>query len=134
MVKEKKEIERTKKLSILEGCFSVLQNGFGTSHLTPYALAIGKGNPYTTTFIGLMSSLPSVLGNIAQLFTHSLMKKYSRKKILSSFIFLQAMMWAGIIFAGTGLLFLHLSSTFSLTILLVFYSFFLRILLFYDLA
>lgn len=122
MVSEKKKIEKTKKLSIAEGCFSVLQNGFGTNHLTPYALAIGKGNPYTNTFVGLMSSLPSVLGNVAQLFTHGLMKKYSRKKIISLSVFLQAIMWVGIIFAGAGLLFLHLNSTISLTVLLVSYS------------
>lgn len=122
MASEKKEIERTKKLSIVEGSFSVLQGGFGTSHIVPYALAIGKGNPYTTTFIGILSSLPSVLGNIAQLFSHGLMKKHSRKNIISLFIFLQSLMWIGIIFAGTALLFLHLSSTISLTILLLSYS------------
>lgn len=122
MVNKKKEIERTKKLSVVEGSFSVLQTGFGTNHLTPYAIALGGSNPHLNTFIGLISSLPSVLGNAAQLTTHRLMKRYSRKNIISLFAFLQALMWIGIISAGTALLFLSISSTISLTILLVSYS------------
>jgi MFS family permease len=122
MKNEKKEIERTKNLSIVEGSFSVLQNGFGTNNIVPYALAIGKNNPHLNAFIGFLSSFPSLLGNLSQIFTYKLLEKYSRKQVVSFFVFLQAMMWIGIIFSGAILLWLHVSSTISLTMLVVFYS------------
>ena len=121
-VSEQKEIERTKKISITEGNFSSLQTGCGTNNIIPYALILGQGNPQLNNFLGLLTSLPSLLGNLSQLFTYKLMEKYSRKKIISFFVLLQALMWIGIIATGTFFLFLQLNSTISLSLLVLFYS------------
>ena len=77
---EHKEIERTKKLSIIEGNFSVLQTGFGTNNIVPYAIALGGNNPHLNTFVGFLSSFPSLLGNVSQIFTYKLLEKYFQIK------------------------------------------------------
>jgi len=119
---EHKEIERTKRLSIIEGNFSVLQTSFGTNNIVPYAIAIGGNNPHLNTFVGFLSSFPSLLGNISQIFTYKLLERYSRKQIVSLFVFLQSIMWIGIILSGALLLHLQVSSTISLSMLVFFYS------------
>lgn len=51
-------------------------DGAGSRYITPYALAIGANN----TQIGLLTSIPSLLGNLSQLFTSKIIEKTSRKK------------------------------------------------------
>ncbi len=88
--------EKSKKLSIIEGSFANLSEGFGTGYVTPYALAIGANN----MIIGLLSSLPSLMGNLSQMFTFKLIEKYPRKKIVSVGALLQAIMWLLMLLAG----------------------------------
>jgi len=57
--------EKTKKMSIREGIASSVMDGSGGRYITPYALAIGASNAQ----IGLLTSIPSLLGNLSQLFT-----------------------------------------------------------------
>ncbi len=120
---EERELARTRKLSIKEGNFSVLQDGCGVRHVVPYALILGQGNPYLNNFIGLLTSLPSLLGNISQLFTYKLMEKYPRKKIVAFFVLMQALTWLGLILTGALFLHLQLNSTITLSLLVFFYSF-----------
>lgn len=91
--KELKLIEKTKKISTKEGCSYSFMEGFGLRYITPFAVAIGSNN----TQIGLLNSLPSLLGNFSQLFTLKAMDKYSRKKIVFWGVFLQAIMWLAMI-------------------------------------
>ena len=95
-----------------------MNEGFGMRYITPYALALGA----TNVFIGFLSSVPSLIGNFSQLFTHKAMLKYSRKKIAFFGALFQAIMWLFVI--GVGFLFfvLHTNSFISPLLLVVVYS------------
>jgi len=94
--KEQRLVDKTKKLSIREGSAYSVMDGFGFRYVTPYALSVGANN----TQIGLLSSLPGLFGTLSQLLTFHFMKKFSRKKIISVGVFLQAFMWLVLIAAG----------------------------------
>lgn len=114
--------EKTKKLSIKEGSAWAVQDGTGIRYITPYALAIGQGNPHINIFIGFLSSIPGLIATFSQLFTSRLMEKFSRKKIISTAVFFQAMMWLSIIFVGILFFILHTDSNISLALLITFYT------------
>lgn len=94
---EIKLIEKTKKISTKEAAAYSVMDGFGMRYVSPYALAVGASN----TQIGLLSSLPSLFGNLSQLLTFRAMKIWSRKKIVFISVFLQALMWLFLIAAGS---------------------------------
>lgn len=96
-IEEYKLIEQTKKISTKEAAAYSLMDGFGFRYISPYALAVGA----TNTQIGLLSSLPSLFGNLSQLLTYKAMKIWSRKKIVFIAVLLQALMWLAIIAAGS---------------------------------
>lgn len=92
-----KKIEGAKKISVKDaGAYSIM-DGFGLRYITPYALAVGANNAQ----VGLISSLPALIGNLSQLFTIKAMKKWSRKKIVFLSNLLQAIMWLILIVAGS---------------------------------
>ena len=99
------------------GIYSV-SDGFGFRNVSPYALALGAGN----TAIGLLSSLPSLIGNFSQLFTARLMRKYSRKQIVVVSVFLQAFMWLALLVPGLFYFIFHFSSGVSSSSLVVIYT------------
>lgn len=88
-----------RRLSIKEGSAYSFMDGFGLRYITPYALALGATNQH----IGFLTSIPSFLGNISQLATHTLMERTSRKRIVALGVFLQAFMW--LVLLGLGWLF-----------------------------
>jgi MFS family permease len=90
-------INETKKISVKEaGAYSVM-DGFGLKYITPYALAVGASN----TQIGIISSLPSLLGNLSQLLTLKVMKFWTRKKIVFFAVLLQSLMWLALLAVGS---------------------------------
>jgi MFS family permease len=93
---EQELIEKAKKTSIKEACAWSVMDGFGLRYITPYALAVGANNFY----IGLLNSLPSLLGNFSQIYTLQAMKKISRKIIVFRAVLLQAIMWLVLLSAG----------------------------------
>lgn len=112
--------EKTKRLSIIESGFYGVHEGVGIKYIAPFALAIGKNNPYVTTFIAILHSLPYLVGNLSELFTNKIINKYKRKNILAFFVILQSITWFGIL--ASGLLFFNgLNSNFSLILLVIFY-------------
>ena len=113
---------KTKKLSILEASFFSVHDGLGIRYITPFALAIGKNNSHINLFVGLLSSLPSLIGNLSQLYTTNLIKKYKRKKILFTGTIIQAFLWFGVIFSGSLFFLFKASSTLSLIFLTTFYT------------
>ncbi|MEK6872610.1 MAG: MFS transporter [Nanoarchaeota archaeon] len=114
--------EKTKKLSIIEASFFSVHDGLGIRCITPFALAIGKNNPHINTFVGLLSSLPSLIGNLSQIYTTKLMERYKRKKILFIGIIIQSLLWFGVIFSGTLFFLFKLNSFLSLIFLTIFYT------------
>jgi len=116
---ELKEI--TKKISIKEGIVANFMDGAGSRYITPYALAIGANN----TQIGLLTSIPSLLGNLSQLFTSKIIEKTSRKKIIVTGVLLQALMWIPMLVAGYLFFYKGLNEGASANFLILFYTLFI---------
>jgi len=116
--KEEKLKEKAKDISIKEGNAYSVMDGFGQRYITPFAVALQASN----FLIGLITTLPSLIGSFAQLSTTYLMKKYSRKKISVFFTFFQASLWIPLI--AIGLLFTHgtISEKTAPLLLLIIYS------------
>src|SRR3989344_9571102 len=80
--------EHALKTSIKDGIASNV-TAVGDSYITPFALALNA----QPIHIGILSSLSGLLYQISQLFGSKLMERYSRKKIVLFFVFLQAITW-----------------------------------------
>lgn len=115
---EEKLKEKTKKLSIKEGIAYSFMDGAGLKYITPYALAIGANNMQ----IGFLTSIPSLLGNFSQLCTSKLMKKFSRKQIITTGVFLQALMWLPILILGYLFFYKNFNHGFSATLFILFFT------------
>lgn len=80
--------KKTLRYSFLDGLFASGMLGFTQDYLTPFMLFLGG----TARHVGFLSALPNLFASIAQLkspdFVHSMR---SRKKIINSFVFLQAL-------------------------------------------
>lgn len=121
MVSAKEEqvlIEKTKKLSVKEACGYSFMDGFGLRYVTPYALAVGANNSQ----IGLLSSVPGLLGNLFQLVTLKLMRYFSRKKIIFASVLAQAIMWLVLILAGIPFFMYGIKTSFSPNAVIVVYT------------
>jgi MFS family permease len=68
-------------------------SGLTDSYITPYALTLKANNVQ----IGLLSSIPSLLAPISQVFGSRLMERYSRKRIMVISVALNALMWLPIL-------------------------------------
>jgi len=93
-VKDKEQKQATMKHSIKEGAIASVGSGVGDAYIIPYALALNANNLQ----IGLLKSFSSLLPPISQLYGSKLMEKKSRKKIIVTYVALQAFMWLPIIF------------------------------------
>lgn len=111
-------IEKTKKLSIKEASAYSFMDGFGLRYVGPYALAVGANN----TQMGLLSSLPGLIGNLSQLFTIKAMRRWTRKKIIFSGVLLQAIMWLFLIGAGIPFFIYGIKNDFSPNAVIIIYT------------
>lgn len=85
----KSEIEKTKRYSIKDGTAWSVMYGFGEQYVVPFALKIGA----TASQIGILNSVPAFIGALFQLLGAKLTDKYQdRKKVVSLFVFLQALL------------------------------------------
>ena len=96
MVRKKEDSPRIKSLkknarrrSIKEGIFAAAKSSFGDYYISPFAIAINTSN----SLVALLSSISGLLGPLTQTFSSRLMEKHSRKKILLSSVFFEALMW-----------------------------------------
>lgn len=117
-ISEKKLKEKTKKISVREAAVSSVMDGAGSKYITPYALAIGANNAQ----IGLLTSIPSLLGNLSQLFTSRLLERCSRKKIIVTGVLLQALMWIPIILVGYLSFYQKIIINFAPKLIILFYT------------
>lgn len=110
--------EKARNISIKEGSSYCLSDGFGIRNITPYAIAMGSSN----FVIGLLSSLPGLIGNFFQIFSSRLMEKYSRKKIVFWSVFIQAILWLLVILPGIFYFLFNDHSNLSPVLLVVIYT------------
>lgn len=120
---EDKIKEKSLRISIQEGCANAVSEGFGHRYITPYALALGASN----AIIGLLVTLPSLIGSFSQLFSYNLLKVTTRKKAIIAAVTTQAIMWLPLMTLGIILMILHtngqaasISANLSFPLLLVF--------------
>jgi len=93
-------------------------DGFGLRYITPYALALGSNNFH----IGLLNSIPSLLGNLSQLLTLKFMDKWSRKKITFIGVLLQSIMWLFLIALGSIYFIFKNTSQLTPNLLIIIYT------------
>jgi MFS family permease len=115
---EEKLKEEARKISIKEGSAYSVMDGFGLRYITPYALALGANN----TQIGLLSSIPNLLGSFFQLHTIKVMKIATRKRIVFLGVLLQALMWLALIGIGALYFIFHINSQTAPDLLIIIYS------------
>jgi len=109
--------EKALNVSIKEGSATNISSSVGDSYVIPFALALNA----SSTQVGILSSFSTFLYQLSQLFGVKMMEKYSRKKIVLYFVFLQALTWlfvAGIAIAVWKNLFVNC----SIWLLIIFYS------------
>jgi MFS family permease len=92
-VKIKDKIRSSLRFSFMDGCFAAVMLGFGDTFVAPYAIALRA----TNFQVGLLSSLPGLVSSIFQLKIADWTEKTGRKKMMTSWVFAQASMWALII-------------------------------------
>lgn len=109
---------KSRKLSVKEGSIYGLMDGFGSKYITPFAVEIGA----TNSQIGLLASLPGMLGNLSQLASTRLMEKTSRKKIVTFGVFGQAFMWLPLILVAWAYFAWGISTTSAAISLIVIYT------------
>ncbi|MCK5449472.1 MFS transporter [Candidatus Pacearchaeota archaeon] len=91
-----KKINKSLNLSIQDGSLSSMSAGFGVSYLSPFALALNA----TSSQIGILHAIISLLPSIVQLNASELIKKFSRKKIVLRSSITKIFLWILIILTG----------------------------------
>ncbi len=110
--------EKAKKISIKDGSAYSIMDGSGLKYITPYALSFGASNK----FIGLLTMLPSVIGNFLRLVFNKMYEIKPRKKIVVLWSTIQAIFWFPLLLAGLLYFFFNLSLFYSLILLAFSYS------------
>ncbi len=88
------ELEKSKEYSIKDGAFYSLMSGFGSSYITAFAVRLGAG----ITEVGLLQTLPQLIGSLAQFFYSRLARIVkSRKEIVLKLVSIQAATWLALI-------------------------------------
>jgi len=95
-----KKINKSLDLSIREGSYAAMMNGLGPSYFVPYALALNA----SSSQIGLLNALVSLLPNLTQLRASRLLEKFKRKTVTYWAALVQNLFFVLII--GLGLLYL----------------------------
>ena len=102
---ENERIRKSLKYSVLDGSFAASMIGFGESFFPAYAVFLMASN----IELGLLTSLPLLLGSVVQLYTHTLLCRLkTRKKLVSVMALLQGIMYlpiAIVFFLGTDSVF-----------------------------
>lgn len=120
--KEEKLKEEAREISIKEGSAYAVSEGLGIRAVTPYLLAVGRASPNINFYVGLLSSIPSLFGNFVQLLAARLIEKYSRKKIISISVAVQALMWLAMIIPGLLYFYLGKDSSYSSLLVVIIYT------------
>lgn len=113
---------KARHLMIQEGIFSRIKQTLGNNYISAFAIAIRASNQ----LIAFLFSITSLIGPLSQLFSSKLVEKYSRKKIVTTALLLEIILWFPLIIIAflfykgilTSILPLMLLIFFSLTILL----------------
>lgn len=88
------KIRKSLKCSTLDGIFASIMLGLSENFITPYALAMKA----TVTQIGVLASIPNLVGSLSQLATPSVVDRLgSRMALIRPCVLLHGLMWIPII-------------------------------------
>jgi MFS family permease len=90
-IKDKKLHARRR--SIKEVIYASARSSFGERYLAPFAIAINS----SSSLVAMLGSITGLLGPISQLFGSKLMNKHPRKKIITTSVFLESLIWIPLI-------------------------------------
>ena len=91
---EVKELKhKARCLSIKEGILASAKNSFGQSYISPFAIAVNASN----SLVALLTSVSGIFGPLSQLLGSKLMRRHSRKKIVTQYISLESLVWISFI-------------------------------------
>jgi MFS family permease len=110
--------EEAKKISIKDGSYYSVMDGAGLRYITPYALSLGASN----NLIGLLATLPPLLGNFLKLVFNRIYQRNSRKKTVVFWASMQALFWIPMILTGFLYFVFNLSVLYSSILLVISYS------------
>ncbi len=116
--KEEHLKEQAQKISIKEGSAYSVMDGFGLRYITPYALTLGASN----THIGILNSLPNLVGSLSELYAIKWMNRISRQKLVFWTVLLQAIMWLGVIGIGAFFFLFNIDHTIAPIALIIVYT------------
>ena len=108
---------KSRLTSVKEGAAYAVSDGAGMRYIIPYALSLGANNAH----IGILSSLPTLIGQIAQLFTLKYIETQSRKRIVFIGVLLQAIMWLLVLLVG-GLFYFNIFKSSAPLLLIAVYT------------
>lgn len=91
-----KKINKSLELSIKDGSAYAASAGFGSSYLAPFALALNA----TASQVGILHAIIWIVPSIIQLKASSLLRKYSRKRIVTKAVTAEILLWIPIILTG----------------------------------
>jgi MFS family permease len=91
-----KKIDDSLKLSVKEGSIASASFSLGESYLAPFALALSA----TSTQMGILYAITSLVPGLIQLKAATLIEKFSRKKIVISGTFVRLLLFIPIILTG----------------------------------
>jgi MFS family permease len=90
MALTKKETKKALNNSIVDGIFASAKNGFSNNYIIPFALALGA----STGLIGLVASIPQLIGTLFHPFGAKLIDKYENRKMITAlFATLHRLVW-----------------------------------------
>jgi MFS family permease len=102
---------RTRRLSIKEGIFRTFRQAFGDHYISPFAIAIGTSSP----IVALINTLWT-LSSATQIFGIKIIKKFSRKRIITTTVAINSIGF--LLLALIGLLYLKGTSVEVLSLLI----------------
>jgi len=80
---------KSRRQCIKEGIFTSAKTSLGYNYISPLAIAINSSN----SIVAMFNAIIGILGPISQIFGSRLIEKYSRKKIVTKAVFIEALMW-----------------------------------------
>lgn len=100
MEKEKEEIinleeikEKSRDYSVKDGIFATIKDSIANNYISPFAIAINSPD----YMIGLLSSIPGLLGPVSEWRSSRFIGKYSRKEIVLKSVLLEIFTWIPLI-------------------------------------
>lgn len=115
---DKETRKKSLDYSLKDGVAWSVNSGLGNSYITPYALAMNANEAQ----IGLLTSVPNLVANLAQIKTPKLMERMSRKRITTNCVLLQALTWLPIAFVAFMFLFLGINGVIAPMLVILFFT------------